>query len=231
VKHFLNPELLAPNVLTVPVDMHIVREFEELARTEEPGDDYRRLNPWPFSDMCWVTAATETAFRKYEDAYRRLDVARHVRDYLDIDRDVAFYTGFLHTRTEAKEANFHVDWQLTNNEAFTLLTPVSGFEAGQKLLYKKLNGEVAEYAYKAGEAIIFGDLFQHSSPPGRAAVPFTLLAFNFGTDKMEHWDKILRTQGRQCPLVQCPDGEFMRMDPWKGAVGMGGAMAAQTLGD
>jgi hypothetical protein len=230
LKHFLNQELLAPNVLTVPVDTAIVAEFEDLARSEDPGPDYRIVKPWSFSDMRWTTAATETAFRTYEHAYQRLDIARHVRAYLDIERDVAFYTGFLHTRSEPKETNFHVDWQLTNNEAFTLLTPVCGFENGQTLLYKKLNGDVAEYVYKPGEAIIFGDHFQHSSPPGKSDTPFTLLAFNFGTDKMEHWNKILRTQGRQCPLVQRPDGKFMTIDPWTGPVGMGEGMAEGIAG-
>jgi hypothetical protein len=228
VKHFLNDELLAPNVLTVPVDMDIVREFEWLAKTEDPGPDFCITNPWRFiSDMRWISAASEKTLRMFEDAYRRLDVARHVREYLDIEHEVRFYAGFLHIRNEPREANFHVDWQLTNNEAFTLLTPVCGLEAEQKLLYKKLNGDVAEYIYKPGEAIIFGDHFQHSSPPGKSEAPLTLLCLNFGTDKMEHWDKLLRTQGKQCPLVQQPDGQLMIADPFKGPIGMVGGMVTQ----
>jgi len=67
-----------------------------------------------------------------------------------------------------------------------------------------------------GEAIIFGDHFIHATPVGSSETPFTLLAFNFGTDKLDHWEKLLQTQGRQCPLVQRPDGKFVKVDPWKG---------------
>jgi hypothetical protein len=222
LKHFLNHELLAPNVLTVPVDKSIVDEFTELALRPDPGPDYCTITPWTeFSDMRWISAQTEKAFRRFESAYERLDVARHVREYLDIERDVHFYTGFLHTRRECKATNFHVDWKLTNNEAFTLLTPLRGAEHEQKLLYKKLNGEVAEYVYRPGEAIIFGDHFTHSSPPGVSDPPFSLLVLYFGTDKMAHWGKLLRTQGRQCALLQRPDGELIEIDPWKGPTGAG----------
>jgi hypothetical protein len=213
LKHFLNHDLLAPNVLTVPVDMNIVREFVELAETSDRGPGFLTVVPWKdSSDLQWISADSEPAFRIFESAYQRLDVARHVREYLDLERDVRFYTGFLHTRKDCMKAHWHVDWKLTNNEAFTLLTPVSGFESGQKLLYKKLTGEVAEYAYKPGEAIIFGDHFIHSTPPGTSDRPFSLLVLYFGTDKMKHWDKLLRTTGQQCPLLQCPDGQFMRVD-------------------
>lgn len=213
MKHFLNPELVAPNVLTVPVDMDVVREFEQLARSETRDPDYFYLRPWvDISDMCWISATSDASFRVFESAFERLDVARHVRDYLDLEHDVRFYAGFLHTRSKVRESNFHVDWHLTNNEGFTLITPVCGFETDQKLLYKKLDGEEAEYVYKPGEAIIFGDLFQHSTPAGVSDPPLTLLVFNFGTDKMEHWDKLMHTQGRQCPLVQRPDGRLIDIE-------------------
>lgn len=222
MKHFINHDLLAPNVLTVPVDEDIVGEFRELARCVDPGSDYCRVTPWSaINDICWISAASPRAFRTFQSAYERLDVARHVREYLDLEHEVRFYTGFLHTRSICKEANLHVDWIRTNNEGFTLITPVCGWSGDTKLLYRKLTGEVSEYAYKPGEAIIFGDHFIHSTPPGVCSPPLTLLVFNFGTDKMEHWGKLLRTQGRQCPLVQRPDGQFTKVDPWKGPLEAG----------
>jgi hypothetical protein len=216
LRHFINHQLLAPNVLTVPVDMSIVREFEELTQSLDPGSEYFTLVPWKNStDLRWISAATEAAFATFESAFERLDAARHVRDYLDLEREVRLYAGYLVTRSECTKLKFHVDWMLTNNEAFTLLTPLCGFEPGQKLLYKKLTGEVAEYSYKPGEAIIFGDHFAHSTPRGAWNPPFTLLVFQFGTDKMVHWPKVLRTQGTQCSLIRCPNGKFVTVDPWK----------------
>lgn len=222
MKHFLNQAMLAPNVLTIPVDVNIIDEFRDLALNPDPGPDYCSISPWAkFNDIRWISAQTERAFDVFESAYERLDVARHVRDYLDVDSDVHFYTGFLHTRSECSETNFHVDWKLTNNEAFTLLTPICGIESEPRLLYKKMTGEEAEYVYKRGEAIVFGDHFLHSTPPGRADPPFSLLVLYFGTDKIKHWGKLLRTQGRQAALLKRPDGQFIHIDPSKGPTGPG----------
>ena len=186
LKHFINPELLAPNVLTVPLDVDVVNEFVELARSEEPGPDYATVIPWPkLSDMRWISGATPKGFARFQSAYERLGLAGHVREYLDLDEDVRYYTGFLHTRGQCWESNLHVDWQLTNNEAFTMLTPLPGDDRPHRLLYQTMKGETVEYAYKPGEGIIFGDHFTHASPIGTWDPPFTLLAFNFGTDKME----------------------------------------------
>jgi hypothetical protein len=228
LKHFLNDSLLAPNVLTVPVDMDIVREFTDLAHSPDPGPDYATVVPWkPSNDIAWISARTESSFQMFQSAYERMDVARHVRPYLDIDREVHFYAGFVHTRRVCKEPNFHVDWLLTNNEAFTLLTPISGFE-GQKLLYKKLTGEVAEYAYKPGEAIIFGDHFTHSTPAGVSDPPFSLLVFYFGSDRMKHWGKLLRTQGRQGAMLRRPDGELVLTEAGKSPEGVGNEVEPLT---
>jgi hypothetical protein len=212
VKHFINKEFLAPNVFTMPVDMAVVSAFAELAATAETDPAYCTLRPDWNSDIRWISAATQEGFKAFDDAFERLEIAGHVRDYLDIEDKVCLYAGFLHTRSHCAAANFHTDWTLTNNEAFTLLTPICGYDR-QKLLYRKLTGDHAEYAYKPGEAIIFGDHFVHSTPPGSWDPPFTFLVFNFGTDKMEHWDKIKRTTGTQCRLIRRPDGEFI--NPWK----------------
>jgi hypothetical protein len=80
------------------------------------------------------------------------------------------------------------------------------------MLYKKLNGTIAEYDYTIGEALIFGDHFIHSTKPGASDEPVVLLSFTFGTDKMEHWDKILHTAGYQSNLIRQPDGEFVAIN-------------------
>ena len=214
LKHFINHELLAPNVLTVPVDMEIVGEFADLARSEGMQPGYYSLAPWPgISDIRWISALSMAKFDLFQSAFDRLNIAQHVRQYLDIENDVRYYTGFLHIRQKCKESNMHVDWQLTNNEGFTIIIPIYGLENLPRLIYRKLTGEIAEYTYKYGEGILFGDHFIHSTPAEELDSPLALLVFNFGTDKMEHWDKLKRTQARQCPLVRLPNGEMIRVDP------------------
>ena len=212
MKHFLGTDLAAPNVLTVAIDHEIVREFLPLAQSSGSLTGYAKMRPPWESDIQWISANSPEAFERFEDAFRKLGVAAHVAPYLDLDREVRLYAGFLVTRRSCSKPNFHLDWEGTNNEAFTLITPVSDNAAGFGLLYRKLNGEVGEYDYAPGEAIIFGDHFSHSTKPGQADEPVVLLSFTFGTDKMVHWDKIFRTAGYQSRLVRRPDGEFVRLD-------------------
>lgn len=212
MKHFLDPHLAAPNVLKVAVDHDIAREFLPLAQNSRLDPGYAAVHPPWESDIRWISASSPETFERFEDAFERLGIAAHVAPYLDLEREVRLYAGFLVMRGSCSEPNFHLDWERTNNEAFTLITPVSDNAAGFGLLYRKLNGEIGEYDYSPGEAIIFGDHFSHSTKPGQTDEPVVLLSFTFGTDKMVHWERIFRTAGYQSRLVRQPDGEFVRLD-------------------
>ena len=211
MKHFLDTDLAAPNILKVAVDFEIVREFLPLADTSGPAPGFATIRPPWESDIRWISADTLEAFERFEEAFTKLGIAANVAPYLDLDREVRLYAGFLVTRSSCSKPNFHYDWERTNNEAFTLITPVSENTTGFGLLYRKLNGEIGEYDYTPGEAIIFGDHFIHSTKPGQSDKPVVLLSFTFGTDKMVHWDKIYRTAGYQSRLIRRPDGEFIRL--------------------
>ena len=208
MRHFLNDELLAPNVMTLAVDQKIVERFLALGRSPLPPGFSAARPKWN-SDIRWISAITPETFDQFEAAFRQLGIAEHVAPFLDLDREVSLYAGFLVVRGDCAGPDFHVDWEKTDNEAFTLITPVSNNAAGFGLLYRKLDGEIGEYEYRPGEAIVFGDHFVHSTKPGRSDEPVVLLSFTFGTDRMVHWDKIARTAGYQSKMVRRPDGQFV----------------------
>jgi hypothetical protein len=212
MKHFLNPDLGAANVLTVDVDPGIVREFLPLSRGLLEEAEFCTIHPPWNSDVRWISPSTAATFEIFQSAFDRLGIASHVRPYVDVEKEVRLYSGFLVVRSHCTEPSFHQDWDNANNEAFTLITPVTGNAAGFGMLYKKITGTTAEYEYKLGEAIILGDHFIHSTKPGSSEEPVVLLSFTFGTDKMVHWDKILRTAGYQSKLIRQPDGEFLILD-------------------
>ena len=216
MRHFIDKQMLAPNVLTAPVDSAIVSEFAAVDYRNAPG--FESIFPNWKSDIEWRSPSTPETHRIFESAFERMGVSDHVRRYLDVEREVRLYAGFLVIRSQCAQPKFHVDWAKTNNEAFTMLTPVSGHSPAFGLLYKKLTGDVGDYEYRSGEAIIFGDHFSHSTKPGRSEEPVILLCFEFGSDKMEHWDKIYETIGRQSGFLRRPDGEFM----FTGLTGEGG---------
>ena len=210
MKHFINRAMLAPNVVTIPVDAAIVDEVGSIAADYGDRSRFCVARPSWNSDMAWVSANDEATFARFQSAFDRLDVAGHFKPYLDLDRAVRLYCGFLVIRSRCDAPNFHCDWLDTNNEAFTLITPVTDHAEDFGLLYRRLDGQIGEYRYRRGEAIVLGDSFDHSTKPGASAKPVVLLSFTFGTDRMEHWDKIARTAATQSALYQLPDGSFRR---------------------
>jgi hypothetical protein len=210
VKHFLNREMLAVNVMTFDVDPKVVGEFADPAQL--PGD-YSTVKPYGWnSDIEWISASDEESFAVLQSAFDRLQIGAKFAPYLDLASAPRLYAGFLVVRSQCNEAHFHVDWEHANNDAFTVMTPITSPRDGFGLLYRRVDGSVGEYEYKAGEAIGFGDNFQHSTKPVRSEEPLALLCFEFGTDKMEHWPNIYRTVGKQVTHIRQPDGRFVRAD-------------------
>lgn len=207
MKQFVNFDLGALNVLTIPVDREIVAEFAPLARGPCPEPDYAVVRPNWNSDMQWVSANTPETFALFQSAFDRLGIAAHVRQYLELESEPRLYNGFLLLRSSCSDTNFHVDWN-TGNQAFTFITPLDERSAGFGLVYEKVTGTIGEYDYRPGEGVMFGDNFLHSTKPGSSDEPVALLCFQFGTDKMDRWDKILETAGYQSLFIQQPDGRF-----------------------
>jgi hypothetical protein len=206
MKHFLNREMLAPNVMTIAVDPGIVQEFADPAALQ---GNFSKISPKWSSDVQWVSAADEAAFETFQSAFDRLGIAAHVEPYVDVQDAVRLYAGFLVVRSRCTEANFHCDWRGANNDAFTLLTPATANAGGFGLLYERLSGDVGDYDYSMGEAIVFGDGFSHSTQPGDSADPVVLLCFEFGSDRMEHWPKIYPNIAKQATHLRQPDGKFV----------------------
>src|SRR4030095_9275549 len=185
MKHFLNKEMMAPNVMKVPVDATIIKESLPSWSGEIDREKFAIVSPAWASDIRWISARSVEASADFQRLFDRLAIARFVEPYLDLECAVRLYSGFLVTRSVCEKPNYHLDWRNTNNEAFTLLPPVTDNSSGFGMLYRKLDGTVGEYEYQLGEALIMGDHFSHSTRPGRSEEPVVLLSFTFGTDKME----------------------------------------------
>ncbi|NJC04311.1 hypothetical protein GGQ97_000104 [Sphingomonas kaistensis] len=205
MKHFLDREWLAPNVMRVAIDPAIPAGFVDLAADPVPPSYHVERPAWS-SDIRWISSADEASFARFQAAFDALDVARHVADYVAVDRAIRLYQGFVVARSLCREPDFHVDWDATGNQAFTLITPIGSPKPGFGLLFKTLTGETRSYDYREGEAVIFGDQFLHSTQPGQSEDPTALLSFTFGTDRMEDWPAIRKTAGFQGGRVRRPDG-------------------------
>ena len=205
MKHFLDPDWLAPNVMRVAVDPAVARSFADLAALSLPAGYHVARPAWE-SDIRWISAGDEPTFERFQAAFDALNAARHVADYVAVDRAIRLYQGFVVVRSKCAEADYHLDWEDTGNQAFSLLTPIGLPTPGFGLVFKTLTGETRSYDYREGEALIFGDQFVHSTAPGRSDPPTALLSFTFGTDRMEDWPAIRKTAGFQGGRVRRPDG-------------------------
>lgn len=86
----------------------------------------------------------------FQSAFDSLGIGTQAAPYLDLDKQVRLYAGFLVVRNRCSEAHFHVDWVRSNNEAFTCMIPAStnATQSGG-CFYKQLTGAVGEYQYKS----------------------------------------------------------------------------------
>jgi hypothetical protein len=214
VKKFVNDELAAPNVLKVPIDLEAIKGLGPLASPDTAGRRFFSRSPQWHSDVRWLSPRSEADFALFRSVFERLDIARHVAPFVDVDREIRLYNSMLIVRSCCSEPDFHTDWRDNDNEGFTMMAPLTGNCSGFGLLYKKTDGSVGEYEYKLGEALIFGDDFVHSTKPGHSEEAVIFLCFNFGTDKMEYWPTIERTAARQALLTCRPDGQFHRIPLW-----------------
>ncbi|MEO7564556.1 MAG: hypothetical protein ABIR63_06565 [Sphingomicrobium sp.] len=127
-----------------------------------------------------------------------------------MDREIRLYFSQIIVRSRCDAPFFHNDWAKVNNDAFTFLTPITGDPPTFGLLYQNGRGKVSEYRNKAGEGILFGDFFTHSTTPGVRDHAEAVLCFEFGTDRMEHWDKVFAAIKGQARTIRMPNGQFIR---------------------
>jgi hypothetical protein len=205
---FSSLALRAQDVLEVSLDLQVIKEIRNyLSRPMRSGDFSIVKPPWN-SDIKWLAPATVSSFRFFDQCFRRLGVVEHVAPFLDLNRAPVMYCPFLVVRKICREAHFHSDWLDVGNQAFTLITPLSKNASELGLVYHQYDGSVAEYTYREGQGVIFGDNFVHSTKPGVATRDIYLLSFTFGTDKMKYWKAMSRTAGYQSELFRLPNGLF-----------------------
>lgn len=196
-----------PDAMLVPVDPTEVTRL--LNSLDLSGDGIGKRRPDWGSDIVWLSAADESTFKLFEQAFERMKVGDHVRDRLDLDDAPRLFAGSVIRRSRCDAPHFHTDWRSCKRQAFTFITAADDDSAGFGLLYHDRDGLIVSYDYRPGEGILFGDEFRHSTRPGASDSPVTLLCFEFGTDKMRYWRQIYSCIAGQSMLVRRPDGRLV----------------------
>ena len=221
-RQFINPHLKAPNVLEIDFPAEVtdslaplVEDLRKVKATRGPVTighlnlDVTCPADWQ-SDIRWISQGDIAAFRFFEDLFHRSGVAERAAQYIEHDREIRLYSGFFVTRTRCSEALLHHDWIDARNDAFNMMTPISANCAEMGLVYRDIHGEIGQFSYRRGKALLLGDHFLHSTAPGETPEPTVLLSFVFGTDRMDRWDTLSRIASRQGRCHCRPDGTFVR---------------------
>ena len=223
-KHWLSPQFLAPNILEVDVAMDAVAPAMSLVNEVRHIDGTNKTialasgqtlnvksmsSVWQ-SDILWISQDDIPTYEFFRTIFFSCGVAGAVAERISFKNELRLYSGFFVTRSTCSRPDFHFDWLNCNNDAFTVLMPLTPNCSDMGLIYKNARGGLSDYRYQMGKAVIFGDHFCHSTAPGQTSERCVLLSFTFGTDRMDNWPKIAETATAQGQMHCRPDGVFVR---------------------
>jgi hypothetical protein len=172
----------------------------------QPDSQYQLVSYGSYP-LLWLSTNDAATFAVYQRFFDALDINEDIKQLVDHDETIVMYCGFLVVGDRAPEPLWHVDYESGAN-AYTLITPLFELDADHgNLLYERQDGETGYYEYQAGEAVVFGDNFMHSTEAYEmASQKRVLVSLTFGTDKMKYWNILRNTIGDQSDYMVLPCG-------------------------
>jgi len=157
--------------------------------------------------LLWVSANNADTYDIFKSYLTDLDIMDDIKELVDFDDHIEVYCGFFVVGKHMDRQTWHKDYRDGAN-GYTLITPLFDLHRSHgNLMYKNALSAVKTYDYKMGEAVIFGDGFEHATEPYPETGAFrVMLSFTFGTDKVEYWDTLKETIGQQSDYMILPCG-------------------------
>jgi hypothetical protein len=157
--------------------------------------------------LLWISANNADTYDIFKAYLTDLDIMDEIKELVDFDDHIEVYCGFFVVGKHMDRQTWHKDYRDGAN-GYTLITPLFELDRSHgNLMYKNALSAVKTYDYKMGEAVIFGDGFEHATQPyGETGELRVMLSLTFGTDKMEYWDILKETIGDQSNYMILPCG-------------------------
>jgi len=148
------------------------------------------------SSLYWVSCYNKETYSHFKKILDGFGISEVVKSLIDYDQDIRLYCGFVMISDHSKKEAWHVDYFKGAN-AYTLITPIFDMHPSHGgLVYLDQEGNRGRYDYQLGEAVIFGEGFEHTTEPfeysGHHRV---LLSLTIGTDKLKYWSVLSQTVG------------------------------------
>ena len=157
--------------------------------------------------LLWISNNNSHTYQLFKSFMTELDIMDDVKTLVDFDDHIEVYCGFFVVGKKMDRETWHKDYTDGAN-AYTLITPLFELDKSHgQLMYKDETASTKIYQYKMGEAIIFGDGFEHATQPYPESDSLrVMLSFTFGTDKKEYWNVLRETIEFQSNYMVLPCG-------------------------
>ena len=157
--------------------------------------------------LLWISNNNAHTYQLFKSFMNELNIMDDIKTLIDFDEHIEVYCGFFVVGKKMDRETWHKDYT-DGAQGYTLITPLFELEPSHgQLMYKDEAAAVKTYEYKMGEAIVFGDGFEHATQPYPESDSLrVMLSFTFGTDKVEHWDVLRETIEFQSNYMILPCG-------------------------
>ncbi|MDT8283427.1 MAG: hypothetical protein RQ982_11560 [Gammaproteobacteria bacterium] len=157
--------------------------------------------------LLWVSNNNAHTYDIFRSFMTELEIMDDIEALVDFEDHIEVYCGFFVVGKSMNRETWHKDF-VDGANACTLITPLFELDKSHgQLMYKDDTSTVNIYEYKMGEAIVFGDGFEHATQPyPETEVLRVMLSFTFGTDKAEYWNVLKETIEFQSNYMILPCG-------------------------
>jgi len=157
--------------------------------------------------LLWISNNNTHTYQLFKSFMTELAIMDDIQTLVDCDDHIEVYCGFFVVGKKMDRETWHKDYTDGAN-AYTLITPLFELDNSHgQLMYIDKTAATKTYQYKMGEAIIFGDGFEHATQPYPESDNLrVMLSFTFGTDKAKYWNVLRETIEHQSNYMILPCG-------------------------
>lgn len=157
--------------------------------------------------LLWISNNNAHTYNLFRSFMTELDIMDDIKALVDFENHIEVYCGFFVVGKKMDRGTWHKDY-VDGANAYTLITPLFELDKSHgQLMYKDDKSSIKIYEYKMGEAIVFGDGFEHATQPYPETDTLrVMLSFTFGTDKAAYWNILKQTIELQSNYMILPCG-------------------------
>jgi len=171
-----------------------------------PDQDFYLLS-YDTYPLLWLSNHNLKSYQLFETFFKALALDSAMQDSIPFDQHLQMYSGFYVLGNRATEMTWHYDYR-SGAPGFTLITPLYDWNpAHGHLHYRDPADQTQTYPYQLGQAIVFGEGFEHCTEPYAVSDDLrVLVSLTFGPDQWSSWDILKQNIAEQSYYYHLPCG-------------------------